>query len=69
MGAAAGTAGCTRPTLADDQIRAFLGRTYDLKAIADYETGPDSHISAERAREAIHNAKRFVETITGMIPV
>ena len=34
----------------DDQIRAFLGRTYDLKAIADYETGPGSHISAERAR-------------------
>jgi uncharacterized protein (UPF0332 family) len=53
----------------DDQIRAFLGRTYDLKAIADYETGPGSHISAERAREAIDNAKRFVETITGMISV
>jgi uncharacterized protein (UPF0332 family) len=33
----------------DDQIRAFLGRTYDLKAIADYETGPGSHISAEKA--------------------
>jgi uncharacterized protein (UPF0332 family) len=53
----------------DDQIRAFLGRTYDLKAIADYETGPGAHISAERAREAIDNAKGFVETITGMIPV
>ena len=30
----------------DDQIRAFLGRSYDLKSIADYETGPGSHISA-----------------------
>jgi uncharacterized protein (UPF0332 family) len=33
----------------DDQIRAFLGRTYDLKSIADYVTGPSSHISAEMA--------------------
>jgi uncharacterized protein (UPF0332 family) len=52
----------------DDQIRAFLGRTYDLKAIADYETGPGSHISPERAREAIDNAHRFVECLTGLMP-
>jgi hypothetical protein len=52
----------------DDQIRAFLGRTYDLKAIADYETGPRSHISAERAREAIDNARQFVDRLTDMIP-
>jgi hypothetical protein len=24
----------------DDQLRAFLGHSYSLKAIADYETGP-----------------------------
>jgi uncharacterized protein (UPF0332 family) len=52
----------------DDEKRAFLGRTYDLKAIADYETGPGSHISAERAREAIDSAKRFVECIAGLLP-
>ena len=52
----------------DDQVRAFLGRAYELKAIADYETGPGSHISAERAREAIENAKRFVACIEGLIP-
>ena len=52
----------------DDQVRAFLGRTYDLKAIADYETGPSSHISPGRAREAIDNAKRFIECVTGLIP-
>jgi uncharacterized protein (UPF0332 family) len=52
----------------DDQIRAFLGRTYDLKAIADYETGPGSHVSAERADEAIKTAHRFVECLTGLIP-
>jgi uncharacterized protein (UPF0332 family) len=52
----------------DDQIRAFLGRSYELKSIADYETGPASHISAERAREAIDSARRFIERITSMIP-
>jgi uncharacterized protein (UPF0332 family) len=52
----------------DDRIRAFLGRTYDLKAIADYLTGPGSHISAEMAREAIDSAKRFVASVTGLIP-
>lgn len=52
----------------DDQTRAFLGRTYDLKAIADYETGPGSDISSERAREAIDNAKRFVECVASMMP-
>ena len=31
----------------DGQLRAFLGRTYNLKAIADYETGPAAHISAD----------------------
>jgi uncharacterized protein (UPF0332 family) len=45
----------------DDQIRAFLGRTYDLKAIADYETGPGSHISVDRARQ-------FVECVAGLVP-
>ena len=50
----------------DDQIRAFLGRTYDLKAIADYETGPGSHISAENAREAVDSARQFVECLTGL---
>jgi uncharacterized protein (UPF0332 family) len=52
----------------DDQLRAFLGRTYSLKAIADYETGPDSHVSAENARAAIDTARRFVECVTGLIP-
>jgi uncharacterized protein (UPF0332 family) len=52
----------------DDQIRAFLGRTYNLKGIADYLTGPGSHISAEMARDAIDSAKRFVECVAGLLP-
>jgi uncharacterized protein (UPF0332 family) len=39
----------------DDQIRAFLGRTFNLKAIADYVTGPGAHQhnrKIERLRQA-----------------
>lgn len=52
----------------DPELRAFLGRAYSLKAIADYEIGPGSKVSAERAREAIQTARRFVECITILIP-
>jgi uncharacterized protein (UPF0332 family) len=52
----------------DDQIRAFLGRSYNLKSIADYQTGPGSHISAESAREAINAARRFIECVAGLVP-
>ena len=49
-------------------LRTFLGRAYNLKAIADYETGPGSQVSAERAREAIQTAGRFVECMAGLLP-
>ncbi len=52
----------------DMELRAFLGRTFNLKALADYETGPGSHVSAERAHEAIQTALRFVETVEKLIP-
>ncbi len=52
----------------DDQIRAFLGRTFNLKAIADYLTGPGAHISPDMAREAVDSAHRFVECLTGLMP-
>lgn len=49
----------------DVELRAFLGRAYNLKTIADYETGPDSEVSPERATEAIETGKRFVaQTVT-----
>jgi uncharacterized protein (UPF0332 family) len=53
----------------DDQLRSFLGQAYNLKEIADYETGPGSHVSPERAREAIDTARRFVECLTGLMPM
>ena len=44
----------------DDELRAFFSFAYNLKAIADYETGPNSEISAERAAEAVTVARRFL---------
>jgi uncharacterized protein (UPF0332 family) len=51
----------------DIELRAFLGRAYNLKAIADYETGPNAQVSAESARTAIATARRFVERVTEML--
>jgi uncharacterized protein (UPF0332 family) len=49
------------------ESRAFLGRTYNLKAIADYETGPDAKVSDAQATEAIAAARRFLETLRRML--
>lgn len=56
----------------DDQrfgadLRVFLSQAYNLKAIADYETGPESGITAERAAAAIDMAKAFVARIAVVI--
>ena len=51
----------------DIELRTFLGRTYDLKAIADYQTGPGSEVTAEQARQAIATARRFIEVITELL--
>jgi uncharacterized protein (UPF0332 family) len=49
------------------ELRAFLGRAYNLKAIADYETVPGSQVSAESAHDAIQAAHRFVECVASLI--
>jgi uncharacterized protein (UPF0332 family) len=50
------------------ELRTFLGRTYQLKAIADYETGPGSHVSAQTATSALQTARRLLECVTLLIP-
>ena len=52
----------------DMEHRAFLGRSYQLKAIADYETGPGSKVSAETARTTLQTARRFVECVISLLP-
>lgn len=51
----------------DTGLRTFLGRTYQLKGIADYETGPGAEVSCEQATEALEAGKRFVAKIAEMI--
>jgi len=51
----------------DDTMRHFLGATYNLKAITDYETGAGSDISAERAAQAIEEAKLLVAKVADIL--
>jgi uncharacterized protein (UPF0332 family) len=48
----------------DRELRRFLSQAYNLKAIADYEMGPDSIVPLARAQAALFDAARFVEAIT-----
>jgi uncharacterized protein (UPF0332 family) len=51
----------------DGELRTFLSRAYNLKAIADYETEPGSTVSAERATAAVEAGKRFVARFAGLV--
>ncbi|MBF0456425.1 MAG: HEPN domain-containing protein [Nitrospirae bacterium] len=48
-------------------LRIFLSQAYNLKAIADYETGTGSGVSLERAAAAVETGKQFVAHIAGSI--
>jgi predicted nucleotidyltransferase len=41
----------------DTELRAFLPRAYNLKAIADYQTGPGSQVTVEQARGALQTGR------------
>jgi uncharacterized protein (UPF0332 family) len=47
----------------DTDDRAFLGRTYNLKSIADYETGPGARVTNAQAALAIVAARRLVDKV------
>lgn len=53
--------------IVDQELRAFLGRAYNPKAVADYESGPGSKVSAVRAAEAIASAARLIEAVEMLI--
>lgn len=52
----------------DSELRRFLRRAYNLKAVADYEAGPGSAVPSERVEAAIATATRFVECVASLIP-
>jgi uncharacterized protein (UPF0332 family) len=45
----------------------FLSQAYNLKAVADYELGPDAEVPLDRAGAAIESAERFVDFITKLL--
>jgi uncharacterized protein (UPF0332 family) len=51
----------------DVELRRFLPHAYDLKAVADYEAGPDAIVPLERAEAAIATAIRFVEAVATLL--
>jgi uncharacterized protein (UPF0332 family) len=55
------------PRFTPDQ-RAFLPQTYNLKALADYETGPGAEVTAERAASALEAAKKFIAHVAALLP-
>ena len=51
------------------ELRRFLSEGYKLKAVADYETGPDAIVPLEQAATAVETAGRFIRTVAELIAV
>ncbi len=51
----------------DKTLPLFLIRAYNLKSVADYETGPGSVVPPERAMGAVETAQRFVHSVTHLL--
>lgn len=49
------------------ELRVFLSQAYNLKAIADYETGPGAEVSGEQAAQSIIQAKLFVAHVASRL--
>jgi uncharacterized protein (UPF0332 family) len=51
----------------DKSFPVFLSQAYNLKAVADYETGAGSIVLPERAAAAIETAGRFIDCINRLL--
>lgn len=51
----------------DKEFPPFLTQAYNLKAVADYETGPDSEIPADHAGAAIRTAAHFLDCVVELL--
>ena len=51
----------------DKQLPIFLTAAYNLKSVADYETGPGSIVPPERATSAAEEAQAFVDAIANVL--
>jgi uncharacterized protein (UPF0332 family) len=50
-----------------DDLRRFLSRAYNLKAVADYESGPDSGVPEHESRAALATAAEFLAGIDTLL--
>ena len=48
-------------------LRGFLSRAYNLKSVADYETGPSSVIGPDQAARSLAEGRLFVSAITQLV--
>jgi uncharacterized protein (UPF0332 family) len=51
----------------DAELRGFLQRAYNLKAVVDYETGQDAAVPAEHVEQALEIATRLIEVVAGLL--
>ena len=51
----------------DAELRRFLAKTYDLKAVADYGAGPNSVVPREQVEEALATAARFIDVVAALL--
>ena len=49
------------------ELRRFLGRAFNLKKVADYETGLAAVVSVAQAEAAMATARRFRATVVSLI--
>lgn len=49
------------------ELRQFLAEGYDIKSIADYDVGPDTGVSLDRAAAAIETAQHFVDRVIELL--
>jgi len=51
----------------DTVLRGFLSRSYNMKAVADYETGEAAAVDGDEAAAAAQTASRFVSFVEKML--
>lgn len=51
----------------DKQLRQFLPQAHDLKAICDYELGPEAVVPHDKAVAAVETSGRFVDCIASLL--
>jgi len=51
----------------DAPLRRFLSDGFNLKAVADYEVGPDAVVSIAEAEAAIATAARFIDCVVEIL--